>query len=68
MSAGQPKGTPIDLPRHWTPQQAMAVFEFLRAAQEAMWAAYGAQVQQAWRDELDAVGDWIEPPDPDTPF
>jgi hypothetical protein len=55
------------VPRHWTPEQALAVFECLQALRQALWAVYGAQVQQAWRDQLMPDG---QPPefDPDEPF
>ena len=55
------------LPLHWTPEQALAVFECLQALREALWTVYGPQVQQAWRDQLMPDG---RPPefDPDEPF
>ena len=55
------------VPRHWTPEQALAVFECLQAVRHALWVAYGAQVQQAWREQLMPDG---PPPefDPDEPF
>jgi hypothetical protein len=55
------------VPRHWTPEQALAVFECLHALRQALWAAYAAQVQQAWREQLIPGG---PPPDfdPDEPF
>ena len=43
---------PRIVPLHWTPEQALAVFECLQALREALWVAYGPQVQQAWRDQL----------------
>ena len=56
MSAGataSPTPTPAAaVPLHWTPQQALAVFECLHAMREALWAVYGSEVQQAWRDQL----------------
>ena len=57
----------IALPVHWTPEQALAVFECLHAIREALWELYGSQVQQAWCDQL---VEYTEPPefDPDTPF
>jgi hypothetical protein len=59
--------TSIVLPQHWTPEQALAVFECLHAMREAMWRLYGPQAQQAWHEQL--VHD-TEPPDfdPDAPF
>ena len=55
------------VPLHWTPEQALAVFECLQALREALWTVYGPQVQQAWRDQLVPDG---PPPafDPDEPF
>jgi hypothetical protein len=55
------------IPRHWTPEQALAVFECLQVLRQALWESYGPQVQQAWRDQLVPDG---PPPefDPDEPF
>lgn len=67
--ASQPSPTttmPV-MPQHWTPEQALAVFECLQAMRQALWATYGPQVQQAWREQLMPDG---TPPefDPDEPF
>ena len=58
--------TPV-VPRHWTPEQALAVAECLQALRQALWAIYGPQMQQAWREQLMPDG---APPefDPDEPF
>jgi hypothetical protein len=65
-----PTSTPpaaIAVPAHWTPEQALAVFECLQALRQALWTAYGPQVQQAWRDQL--MPDKAPPEfDPDEPF
>ena len=55
------------VPRHWTPEQPLAVFECLQVLRQALWDSYGQQVQQAWREQL--VPD-ARPPefDPDEPF
>jgi hypothetical protein len=55
------------VPVHWTPEQALAVFECLHAMRQALWAAYGPQVQQAWRDQLMPDGQMPDV-DPDAPF
>ena len=55
------------MPMHWTPEQALAVFECLQTLSEALWASYGPQVQQAWRDQLVPNGPMPEF-DPDAPF
>ncbi len=59
--------TPPAVPRHWTPEQALAVAECLQAMREALWQVYGAQMQQAWCEQLMPTG---TPPefDPDAPF
>lgn len=58
---------PRIVPLHWTPEQALAVLECLQAVREALWLAYGAQVQQAWRDQLVPHGPMPDF-DPDVPF
>ena len=58
--------TPL-VPRHWSPEQALAVFECLHTPREALWAAYRPQVQQAWRDLLRSEQD-LPQLDPDAPF
>jgi len=59
--------TPPVVPRHWTPEQALAVAECLQAMREALWQVYGPQMQQAWCKQLVPTG---TPPqfDPDDPF
>jgi len=55
------------VPGHWSPEQALAVFEGLQVVREALWAVYGQQAQQAWRSRLVHHSG---PPDfdPDLPF
>ncbi|MDZ5455723.1 MULTISPECIES: hypothetical protein [Azohydromonas] len=36
--------------RHWTPEQARAVFEVLDMLRDQLWAAYGAEIQRAVRE------------------
>lgn len=59
----------VCVPTHWSAQQALAALECLHAMREAIWLAYGPQVQQAWRDQLvpDGLGDTTDF-DPDLPF
>jgi hypothetical protein len=66
MSARQSSAAPL-IPQHWTPEQALAVFECLQAIRQALWEMYGPQVQQAWYEQL--VPDSPPPQfDPDEPF
>ena len=63
-----PSPTPPGLvPLHWTPEQALAVFECLQVLRQALWVVYGSDVQQAWREQL--MPDTQAPEfDPDDPF
>jgi hypothetical protein len=52
MSGSPTSPAALVIPRHWTPEQALAVAECLQALRQALWAAYGPQMQQAWREQL----------------
>jgi len=59
--------TSFALPSHWTPKQALAVFECLELLRDQLWLAYGPQIQRAWRHQL--VPDRPPPnSDPELPF
>lgn len=62
-----PAAPALVVPLHWTPEQALAVFECLQAMRQALWVVYGSRVQQAWCEQLIPDG---QPPefDPDDPF
>jgi hypothetical protein len=62
-----PNATPPSLPAHWTPEQALAVFECLQALRGQLWAMYGPAVQQAWQDQLMPRQEMPDV-DPDDPF
>lgn len=55
------------LPGHWTPEQALAVFECLHALREQLWVMYGSAAQQAWLDQMQSLRPMPEF-DPDQPF
>jgi hypothetical protein len=38
------------LPDYWTPEQALAVVEFIGDLREAIWAHYGEQLIDAYRE------------------
>jgi hypothetical protein len=65
MKPQRPHAAPV--PAHWTPEQALAVFECLQALREALWVTYGPQVQQAWRNQLHFDQRPLDF-DPDDPF
>jgi len=62
-----PPSAAFKLPSHWSPTQALAVFECLELMREQLWLAYGHDIQRAWRSEL--ASDRAAPNfDPDSPF
>ena len=61
----------ITLPTHWSPEQTVAVFEFLDELREHVWARYGLQIQQVLRDERSRAvraADDISIDEADVPF
>ena len=61
----------ITLPTHWSPEQAVAVFEILDELREHVWARYGLQIQQVLRDERSTAvraADNISIDEADVPF
>lgn len=51
---------PRTLPNHWTPEQALAVFEAMGYLREELWTRYGPHIQQAWREQLLTADDMLE--------
>jgi len=51
VTAPHPQG--IDLPTHWTPAQALAVFELIELLRDQLWEHYAPAIQQAMREDLD---------------
>jgi hypothetical protein len=49
---------PLELPEHWTPAEALAVFEMIDLLRDQIWDRYGHDIQQALREQ-------IHEPDPD---
>lgn len=61
----------ITLPTHWSPEQAVAVFEILDELRKHVWARYGLQIQQVLRDERGmavSTADDISIDEADVPF
>ncbi len=65
-----PRTRPPALPRHWTPEQALAVFEMIELMRDELWLAYAADIQRALRREQQSVDprQLLIPLDPDQPF
>jgi hypothetical protein len=57
----------LTLPSHWSPTQALAVFECLEMIRQQLWLAYATDIQKAWRSQL--VRQRAPPDlDPELPF
>ena len=41
----------IDIPRTWTPEQALALFELIDDLRDKVWALYGDRMQALLRDQ-----------------
>ena len=65
--AGSRPDTALTLPTHWSPSQVLAIYEHLELQREQLWAAYGPQIQRAWRNSLVSTQMKL-PLDPDEPF
>ena len=63
--------TTLQIPTHWSAQQALAVWEFLDEVARYVWDRYEMQLVELIRDDLarndDAQPDPLEPDD-DIPF
>jgi len=59
--------TTLALPSHWSPKQALPVFECLELLRDQLWLAYGPQIQHAWRAQL-VPQQLTLPIDPSQPF
>ena len=44
--------TAFPLPEHWTPDEALAVFEFLDALRDHLWQRYGPDIQNALQQQF----------------
>lgn len=59
----EPRSHSIDLPTHWTPAQAWAVFEIIELLRDQLWGHYGPAIQRAMREDLGTC----DPEPSDTP-
>jgi len=50
-SNGLPLTIPLNSPAYWTPEQAFAVVELLDDLRDRIWAHYGVQLLDQYRDQ-----------------
>jgi len=60
----------LQLPDHWTPEQALAVFEMIDLMRDRLWLLYAADIQKAMRDDQQRIDPQQLPIalEPDPPF
>jgi hypothetical protein len=46
-----PLTIPLDIPVYWTPEQAFAVVELLDHLRNRIWAQYGVQLRDQYREQ-----------------
>lgn len=44
----------LEIPIHWTPDQALAIFELLDDLKEKIWVRYNCQIQRMMREQHQA--------------
>jgi hypothetical protein len=47
-----PHITSVEIPLDWSPQQALAAYEWLEQLRTRIWLLYGADIQQFLRNDL----------------
>ena len=60
----------LQIPDHWTPEQALAVFEMIDLMRDRLWLVYAADIQRAMRQDQQLVDprQLPIPLEPDPPF
>lgn len=60
----------LQIPDHWTPEQALAVFEMIDLMRDRLWLLYAADIQRAMRQDQQLVDprQLPIPLEPDPPF
>ena len=63
-----PHPATITLRVHWTPEQALAIFEFLDELRDQIWQTYSSQIQRALREQQSMPRTSIDADESDVPF
>ena len=66
---GLPLTIALQIPTHWTPEQAFAVFDLVNDLRDAIWQCYGRQLLDQYRDQIQpAPIDQLDKAPGDPPF
>ena len=68
-NAGLPSTIPFGIPTYWSPEAALAIFEFVDEMRDIILAVYGTHIQDAARQRCQsALTERVVIPDDELPF
>jgi hypothetical protein len=65
---GLPLSLPFGIPTYWSPEAALAIFEFIDDMRDVILAAYCTQLQDAARKQRQSPANRMVIPDDELPF
>ena len=66
---GLPLTIPFGIPTYWSPEAALAIFEFVDEMRDIILAVYATHIQDAARQRCQsAPTEWVVIPDDELPF
>lgn len=69
LNPGLPIAIPFGIPTYWSPEAALAIFEFVDEMRDIILAVYGTQLQDAARKHWQPPpAEVVVSPDDETPF
>jgi hypothetical protein len=66
--SGLPLTLPFGIPTYWSPEAALAIFEFIDDMRDVILATYCTQLQEAARKQRQSPADRMVIPDDELPF
>jgi hypothetical protein len=68
-NTGLPIAIPFGIPTYWSPEAALAIFEFVDELRDIILGVYGTHIQDAARQRCQsAPSEWVIIPDDELPF
>jgi hypothetical protein len=65
---GLPLIIPFGIPTYWSPETALAIFEFIDEMRDIILAVYRSDLQDAARKQVQSPADRVAIPDNELPF
>lgn len=54
--------TPLNIPTHWSAEEALTIVNFLQQLIDAIWQVHGVRMGQHLRELYDSMEDYAPPP------